>query len=468
MIRNILPAIALATVLALTLMTGTAAAERWGTFKRDRCVAVDKRQYSARLWDIRGDWARACRSTGANIHGQKFAQPARCKNLGSQGMWGEFDVNDKSCKARWGQLKRDACVAVGKRQYSARLWDIPGTDWAHACRSSSTTIGGVSLLPARCKNLGAAGMWGEFEVADASCPFWGNETGKAGVVRGACVAVNHRKYHARLWDIPAGGDWLPACRNEPQVVAGQATARPTACIWKGPLGMWGEWLVKDTTCTVESLPKDERRRAIANAKLTELGHLIASKMGFVHQVHTNPKVKASLAAGDEQKVAASVNVSAAAKSDGYLLRTMTIGATVSTKFLVVGGQAEAGAAIDLKGTRPIYAYGSAGYDWGPGLAAGGGINVGFWVCQNNKIGGDVWGVQFGVDDLIKLAAKKPSLGKGVNFTIGLWFDYANVFQGFTLTPGLGVGANYGGLVYATTAVDGDDTLQCDGRAKEAG
>jgi hypothetical protein len=34
-----------------------------------------------------------------------------------------------------------------------------------------------------------------------------------------------------------------------------------------------------------------------------------------------------------------------------------------------------------------------------------------------------------------------------------------------LTPGVGAGANLGGIVFATTAVDGDDTVQCDGRAK---
>ncbi|MEO1573739.1 MAG: LCCL domain-containing protein [Pseudomonadota bacterium] len=53
--------------------------------------------------------------------------------------------------------------------------------------------------------------------------------------------------------------------------------------------------------------------------------------------------------------------------------------------------------------------------------------------------------------------KGPSLG------IGLWFDYDNVFQGFTITPGFGAGVDFGGVVYAGTAVDGDETVGCDGR-----
>jgi hypothetical protein len=57
-------------------------------------------------------------------------------------VWGEFDVNDASCKPRWGELKRDACVKTDVRQYSARLWDIPGKDWVGACRTSGATTGG--------------------------------------------------------------------------------------------------------------------------------------------------------------------------------------------------------------------------------------------------------------------------------------------------------------------------------------
>ncbi len=156
-----------------------------------------------------------------------------------------------------------------------------------------------------------------------------------------------------------------------------------------------------------------------------------------------------------------------------MLRTVTVGAVVETKLIFVGGSAEAGAAIDLTGHRPVYAYASAGYAWGPALVAGGGVNVGFWVCQNNKIGGDIWGWTFGLDDIAKGLARKNPFGKeaGPSIAVGLWFSYPNKndpnsrdeFQGFTITPGYGVGADFVGLNYATTAVDGDDTVTCDGR-----
>jgi hypothetical protein len=536
-------AVSLAVVFLVPLLApGTAAAANWGAFKRDACVGVGKRQYSSRLGNIQGDWMRACQATGARVAGQRFPRPSRCRNLGIGGMWGEFDVSDASCKARWGQFKRDACVGAGVRQYSSRLSDIPGKDWVQACRVSQATVGGQTMLPTRCRNLGVGGMWGEFDVKDTSCqarwgdfkrdacvrtgvrqyssrlwdipgkdwvqacrgaratiagrstlpsrcndlgvggmwgefdvpddscPYWGNELGRAGVVRAGCVAVNLRKHYARLWDVPAGVDWLKACRSEPQNVAGYATPWPSACVSKGPLGMWGEWLVKDKSCTLASLPQDARRQQIATTKLAELGHVIASKVGFARQVSTNRNVMASLkGGGSEQRIAQSVNLSDAAKGeqpDGYLLRTLTVGATVGTKVLIFGVQGEAGAAIDLKGKRPVYAYAAGGYEWGVGLAAGGGVNVGFWVCQNNKIGGDIWGMQFGLSDLVKLAKKKASLEKGPSFGIALWFDYRNTFQGFTLTPGFGVGADFVSvLVYATTAVDGDETVQCDGRRK---
>ena len=454
-----------------------AAAPRWGAFQRDACVAVGKRQYSSRLWGVQGDAMRACRASGATVQRQRFGRPTRCVNHGIGGVWGEFDVNDASCKPRWGALKRDACVKTGVRQYSARLWDIPGKDWAAACRTSPVTIGGRGVPATRCKNLRAGGMWGEFEVPDATCPHWGKELGKSGTVRAECVAVGVRKHYARLWDVPPGVDWLKACQSEPQVVAGQATPRPSSCVWKGPLGMWGEWLVKDASCTAESLPQDERRQHLATEQLGKMAGAIVAQLDLAHRVSSDPAVKARLKAGDEAQTAralATAMRSPAAGSDGYLLRTMTVGVTAGVKFLIIGGQGEAGVAVDLKGKRPVYAYGSAGYDWGVGLAAGAGVNVGFWVCQNNKIGGDVWGVQFGVDDLLlagsKIAkkakqAKKGKKGKTPSFTVGLWFDYNNVFQGFTLTPSVGVGANLGGVVFATTAVDGDDTIQCDGSPK---
>jgi hypothetical protein len=214
---------------------------------------------------------------------------------------------------------------------------------------------------------------------------------------------------------------------------------------------------------------DAERHRIADEKLKQIGGFITSKVQFATQVANNSQVRSSLNAGNKTAVAQAINpssVGATQMPDGYLLRTLTVGATASGKFLFVGTSGGAGVAIDLKGERPVYAYATGDYSFGPGLAAGGGIDVGFWVCQNNKIGGDSWGVEFGVDDLAAAYVGAASLKKGPSIGIGLWFDYDQVFQGFTISPGFGVGADFGGVVFAGTAVDGDESIGCDGRPKE--
>ena len=212
---------------------------------------------------------------------------------------------------------------------------------------------------------------------------------------------------------------------------------------------------------------DAERHRIAGAKLTEIGSFIASKVGFATAVASDPRVRAALNSSDKTRVAQVVTPSAVGTTqmpDGYLLRTLSIGATAGGKVLIVGTSGGAGAAIDLKGARPAYAYATGGYNfiW-PGLATSAGIDVGLWVCQNNKIGGDSWGIAFGVDDLAKAYAGASDLKKEPSIGVGLWFDYNNVFQGFTITPGFGVGADFGGVIRATTAVQNDDALGCDGR-----
>ena len=212
--------------------------------------------------------------------------------------------------------------------------------------------------------------------------------------------------------------------------------------------------------------KNELRHRIAGRKLEQIGGFIASKVGFAQQVASDPALKRSLEAGNERAVANSAVLQRAEPEqmpDGHLLRTISVGAAAGGHFIFVGTSGGAGAAIDLKGERPVYAYATGNYSFGPGLGAGGALDVGFWVCQNNKIGGDSWGIEFGVDDLAAAYVGALSMSKGPSLAIGLWFDYNNVFQGFTITPGFGVGVDFGGVVYAGTAVDGDESVGCDGR-----
>ncbi len=212
--------------------------------------------------------------------------------------------------------------------------------------------------------------------------------------------------------------------------------------------------------------EDAERHRIAGEKLQQIGEFVLSKAGFATNVSENPQVRNSLNSQDKTAVARVVNPSGVGETqmpDGHLLRTLTVGASGGVK-VFIGASGGAGASIDLKGERPAYAYATGDYSLSLGVAAGGGVDVGFWVCQNNKIGGDSWGVEFGVDDIALALAKKISKG-GPSLGIGLWFNYSKppVFQGFTITPGFGIGVDFGGVIKAGTAVEDDPTVECDGR-----
>ncbi len=245
---------------------------------------------------------------------------------------------------------------------------------------------------------------------------------------------------------------------------------------KGPLGMWGEWLVKDTACTLDKLPRDARFEAIARAKLAEMRDDIETGIDLATRIGQDPKVANALQSGTPQSIAAN----AERASDGTMPpaflghRTLTIGAVVDAKLIVVGGTGESGAAIDLSGHMPVYAYASVGYSYGPGLSGDGGVDVGLWVCQVNKIGGDGWGFVFGLDDIDKLKTGfKEPFKPGMSYNIGLWFSYPDEndpnsvpeYRGITFSPTFGKGVDFGGLTYVTTAVDGDETVDCDGKRK---
>ena len=172
---------------ALALIGGVAAEsayaqQYWGVptrapgFQKDQCTRPGFRQYSARLWNITGSWEAACAAMPADINGQHFNAPSRCRNMGLSGEWGEFDVQDSTCSAAlyWGSetgapgFQRDQCTRPGFRQYSARLWNITGS-WEAACAAMPADINGQHFsAPSRCRNTGT-GERGEFDVADSSC-----------------------------------------------------------------------------------------------------------------------------------------------------------------------------------------------------------------------------------------------------------------------------------------------------------
>ena len=163
----------LSLVPLLTICAATwAYGQRWGDFKKDTCTKPGYRQYSAILWDVPfgGSWEKACASQSATINGQNFSHPDRCKNTGTN-EWGEFDVPDSSCQAHWSIPQKGACVANGKRTYSAQILDVPPSQsWENACGSTpETVLGHTFSTPSQCRNVGLAGEWGDFYMPDDTC-----------------------------------------------------------------------------------------------------------------------------------------------------------------------------------------------------------------------------------------------------------------------------------------------------------
>ncbi|WP_230970438.1 hypothetical protein [Nitrogeniibacter aestuarii] len=221
-----------------------------------------------------------------------------------------------------------------------------------------------------------------------------------------------------------------------------------------------------------------QRQEIAAKKLAEIANFVASKVSFANSVAKNPQVRNALSTDKPETAAKAVNTAAAGNTtmpDGNVLRTMTVGATVGAK-VIYGGSAGVGAAIDLTARLPVYAYATVDHDASLGFGAAGGADIGFWVCQANKIGGNAWGVEFGPNDILAFArglkgvegARLSDMVKpGWDVGVTLWFGNDNVFQGFTLTPSVGAGADLGGVVWATTSVQDDPDVACDGTPRHA-
>jgi hypothetical protein len=164
-----------------------------------------------------------------------------------------FSPSADAREPHWGTFKQDRCVAIGQRQYSARLLDA-GDNWEKACDDTGAVISTPRgkrrfSKPARCKKVGVwpfLQMWGEFDVPDPSCPHWGTISPRN------CTALGVRKFEAVLEDIPDGVDWQSTCEAMPAAVHGTQLDRPTRCVKTDLVGMGismrGEFDVRDTSC----------------------------------------------------------------------------------------------------------------------------------------------------------------------------------------------------------------------------
>lgn len=221
----------------------TAALATWGTFQRDMCTYMGKRQYSSILWNIPwgADWTTTCRNTSGTPVGGVTMLPSRC--VQNTNMWGEFDVSDSSCNPYFDVPKRDQCVSTTQRQYSAVIRNLGRlTSASTACPATSATINGITKRPDRCKADAVGQWWGEFDIADTSCqPYF--DPLKAD----ACRSRTLRQFSAVLRNVPPGASLSTTCFATATFFNG-AFLYPTRCTPDAFGQMWGEWDVADSSC----------------------------------------------------------------------------------------------------------------------------------------------------------------------------------------------------------------------------
>jgi hypothetical protein len=217
---------------------------KWGAAKKDRCIGSGRATYSARLASDAGlGWDRAAKTTSIVINGVNQGLPKRTSNQGVGGMWGEWDIEDKSCLPTWGTPKKDNCISPGIVQYSARLSTDAGMGWEAAAKSTSIVINGVNQgPPKRTSNQGAGGMWGEWDIKDDACvPKW------MPAKNDGCKGIGIVQYSARL-SSDAGMGWEAAAKSTSIVINGVNQGPPKRTSNQGAGGMWGEWDLKDDAC----------------------------------------------------------------------------------------------------------------------------------------------------------------------------------------------------------------------------
>lgn len=137
-------------------------------------------------------------------------------------------------EAHWDNPQPGQCHSYGKRQYSARLWDIPYTwGWLEACEVTPVKIHGVSINRTdRCENRGFwGGMVGQWivDVDEPECmPHFGEKHDVGCLARGSGM----KRIEAQIIGIKQTDDWESMCNTTPTTIDGTAYSGPTFCINK--------------------------------------------------------------------------------------------------------------------------------------------------------------------------------------------------------------------------------------------
>ncbi|KAH7337466.1 hypothetical protein B0J17DRAFT_663117 [Rhizoctonia solani] len=73
---------------------------KWSVFEDEGCMLYGRRRKFARLLGLKSndDWNGVCESTSATINNKGYDGPSYCEDKGLRGIYGVFDIVDKSCE----------------------------------------------------------------------------------------------------------------------------------------------------------------------------------------------------------------------------------------------------------------------------------------------------------------------------------------------------------------------------------
>jgi hypothetical protein len=386
----------------------------WGSFKKESCADGGKRdKYYARIAVSKGDWARACANTPAqinpnlevehenagwtckgagclNLDGSSKQFSARCVHRGADGMWMEAFLENTSCPIRWEPFVK-TCPEVGTAKYEARLWGVPdGVSWEEKCRETPADYNddGISVRPnaEQCvKDLASTGMWARFVVPDKTC-----------VKRS--FNDNERIAHCLKDIVRVEKLWRPRLE---QLASGSSPASPGSA--------------RAPSSGVTSFAE-----LAALARQRHEGTLTREQLSAKTKPLTE-QARATLAQPAGPRAASR------GEDDNVLIYTVGAGGSAGAFF---GLSAEQGMAAWFDARENARGYTTFAYSSGAQFGAGVEGVFGIWTVKDLAgLGGDAWGCSVG--------ASAPA-GPGAAFTA--WYDYENNYLGATLAPGVSVGA----------------------------
>jgi len=161
---------------------GVPAPSTWEGLKGgEHCLRYATREYTARLSTntIGQEAMRACKETPTEIHG-RILQTNFCQDLGiGRGVWGFWivDFDEPACQTKWDKFVDLGCednnpdTEMSLRRIEAHLENLQtGADWRIMCTTTPADIRGRHFFtPAECFNMGKLGVFGAWDVQDASC-----------------------------------------------------------------------------------------------------------------------------------------------------------------------------------------------------------------------------------------------------------------------------------------------------------